>query len=115
MGGAAPRRHRACGITDFAQSALGDVVFVQLPEVGAVLTAGEGLARWSPPSRCRICTRRCRRKWLAINENLEGSPDLVNSDPYGEGWLVDLQRIDGGTLDDDLTALLDPDAFTRHR
>lgn len=52
------------GITDFAQAALGDVVFVQLPEVGADVTAGRASARWSRPSRSRTCSGRSRRKWL---------------------------------------------------
>ncbi len=98
------------GITDFAQSALGDVVFVQLPEVGAVLTAGEAFGEVESTKSVSDLYAPLSAKVVAINEDLEGSPDLVNSDPYGEGWLVDL-RIDGGTLDDDLTALLDPDAY----
>ncbi|EUA42617.1 glycine cleavage system H protein [Mycobacterium xenopi 4042] len=50
------------GITDFAQSSLGDVVFVQLPEVGTDVTAGNPSARWNQPSRCRTCTHRSQRK-----------------------------------------------------
>ena len=98
------------GITDFAQDALGDVVYVDLPAVGGSVSASESVGELESTKSVSDLYAPLSAKVVAINENLEGSPDLVNSDPYGEGWLVDL-RIDGGTLDDDLTALLDPDAY----
>ena len=98
------------GITDFAQSALGDVVFVQLPAVGDVVTAGEAFGEVESTKSVSDLYAPVSAKVVAVNGDLEGSPDLVNSDPYGEGWLVDL-RVDGGTLDDDLAGLLDPDAY----
>ena len=98
------------GITDFAQSALGDVVFVQLPAVGDQVTAGETFGEVESTKSVSDLYAPVSAKVVAVNGDLEGSPDLVNSDPYGEGWLVDL-RVDGGTLDDDLAGLLDPDAY----
>ena len=98
------------GITDFAQSALGDVVFVQLPAVGDVVTVGEAFGEVESTKSVSDLYAPVSAKVVAVNGDLEGSPDLVNSDPYGEGWLVDL-RVDGGTLDDDLAGLLDPDAY----
>ena len=98
------------GITDFAQSALGDVVFVQLHAVGDVVTAGEAFGEVESTKSVSDLYAPVSAKVVAVNGDLEGSPDLVNSDPYGEGWLVDL-RVDGGTLDDDLAGLLDPDAY----
>ena len=98
------------GITDFAQSALGDVVFVQLPAVGDVVAAGEAFGEVESTKSVSDLYAPVSAKVVAVNGDLEGSPDLVNSDPYGEGWLVDL-RVDGGTLDDDLAGLLDPDAY----
>ena len=98
------------GITDFAQSALGDVVFVQLPEDGAEVTAGDAFGEVESTKSVSDLYAPLTAKVVAVNGDLEGSPDLVNSDPYGAGWLVDL-RVEGGALDDGLAGLLDPDAY----
>ena len=82
------------GITDYAQSALGDVVFVQLPDVGADVTAGESFGEVESTKSVSDLYAPVSAKVVAVNGDLEGNPQLVNSDPYGEGWLVDLQ-IDG--------------------
>ena len=98
------------GITDYAQSALGDVVFVQLPDVGADLTAGESFGEVESTKSVSDLYAPLTAKVLAVNPDLEASPQLVNSDPYGEGWLVDLQ-VDPNSLEDVLGALLDADAY----
>ena len=98
------------GITDYAQAALGDVVFVQLPDVGAELTSGESFGEVESTKSVSDLYAPVSAKVLAVNENLEGSPDLVNSDPYGEGWLVDLQ-IDADDMEAALGGLLDADAY----
>ena len=98
------------GITDFAQSALGDVVFVQLPEVGAVLTAGEAFGEVESTKSVSDLYAPLSAKVVAINENLEGSPDLVNSDPYGAGWIFKIKVGDPGELD----SLMDAEAYRRH-
>ncbi len=98
------------GITDFAQSALGDVVFVQLPDTGAEVTAGDPFGEVESTKSVSDLYAPLTAKVLAVNGDLEGSPDLVNSDPYGAGWLVDL-RIESGSLDDGLAGLLGPDAY----
>jgi glycine cleavage system H protein len=98
------------GITDYAQSALGDVVFVQLPDVGAEVTAGESFGEVESTKSVSDLYAPVTAKVVAVNGDLEGSPQLVNSDPYGEGWLVDLQ-VDGGSLDDALGGLLSADAY----
>ena len=98
------------GITDFAQSALGDVVFVQLPEVGAVLTAGESFGEVESTKSVSDLYAPVTAKVIAVNGELEGNPQLVNSDPYGQGWLLELQA-DGDTLGQGLGALLDADAY----
>ena len=94
------------GITDFAQSALGDVVFVQLPEVGAVLTSGEAFGEVESTKSVSDLYAPVTAKVIAVNGDLEGNPQLVNSDPYGQGWLLELQA-DGDTLGQGLAALLD--------
>lgn len=98
------------GITDFAQSALGDVVFVQLPDVGAAVTAGESFGEVESTKSVSDLFAPLSAKVIAVNGDLEGSPDLVNSDPYGAGWLLDLQ-LDEGALDSGLAGLLDADGY----
>ena len=79
------------GITDFAQSALGDVVFVRLPDVGTDLTAGESFGEVESTKSVSDLYAPVSAKVVAVNEDLDASPELVNSDPYGGGWLLDLQ------------------------
>jgi glycine cleavage system H protein len=98
------------GITDYAQSALGDVVFVQLPDVGAEVTAGESFGEVESTKSVSDLYAPVSAKVVAVNGDLEANPQLVNSDPYGEGWLVDLQ-IDGSSLEDALAGLLDADGY----
>ncbi|MBS1694236.1 MAG: glycine cleavage system protein GcvH [Actinobacteria bacterium] len=98
------------GITDYAQSALGDVVFVQLPDVGADVTAGESFGEVESTKSVSDLYAPLTAKVVAVNGDLEGTPELVNSDPYGRGWLVDLQ-LDAAALANGLTGLLDPDGY----
>ena len=79
------------GITDFAQSALGDIVFVQLPDVGAELTAGEPFGEVESTKSVSDLNAPLSGKVAAVNGDLDASPQLLNSDPYGAGWLVDLE------------------------
>jgi glycine cleavage system H protein len=98
------------GITDFAQSALGDVVFVQLPEVGADVAAGESFGEVESTKSVSDLYAPVTAKVVAVNGDLEGDPQLVNSDPYGAGWLVELQ-VGAGTLEAGLGELLDADHY----
>jgi glycine cleavage system H protein len=98
------------GITDFAQSALGDVVFVQLPDAGAELTAGESFGEVESTKSVSDLYAPLSAKVIAVNGDLDANPDLLNSDPYGAGWLLELQ-LEDGTLDDSLGSLMEPDAY----
>jgi glycine cleavage system H protein len=98
------------GITDYAQSALGDVVFVQLPDVGAEVSAGESFGEVESTKSVSDLYAPVTAKVVAVNGDLEANPQVVNSDPYGEGWLIDL-RIEGSSLDDVLSGLLDADGY----
>lgn len=98
------------GITDYAQSALGDVVFVQLPDVGTDVTAGESFGEVESTKSVSDLYAPVTAKVVAVNGDLEASPELVNSAPYGEGWLVDLQ-VDADSLEQVLSGLLDPDGY----
>jgi len=99
------------GITDFAQSALGDVVFVQLPEVGSQVTAGESFGEVESTKSVSDLYAPVSGKVAAVNADLDGSPQLVNSDPYGAGWLVDVQVSDAAELESALATLLDAEAY----
>ena len=98
------------GITDFAQDSLGDVVFVQLPDVGAAVAAGDAFGEVESTKSLSDLYAPITAKVVAVNGELEGSPELVNSDPYGAGWLVELQTesaVPAGPLPD----LLDADGY----
>ncbi|SPM26915.1 Glycine cleavage system H protein (lipoate-binding), partial [Mycobacterium terramassiliense] len=99
------------GITDFAQSALGDVVFVQLPDVGSQVSAGESFGEVESTKSVSDLFAPVSGTVSAVNGDLDGSPQLVNSDPYGAGWLVDVQVSDGAELQSAISALLDAEAY----
>ncbi|OIN79156.1 glycine cleavage system protein GcvH [Mycobacterium malmoense] len=99
------------GITDFAQSALGDVVFVQLPDVGTEVTAGESFGEVESTKSVSDLFAPVSGTVSAVNCDLEGSPQLVNSDPYGAGWLLDVRVSDAAELESAISALLDADAY----
>ena len=98
------------GITDFAQSALGDVVFVQLPDVGTEVTAGESFGEVESTKSVSDLFAPVSAKVVAVNGDLDGNSQLVNSDPYGAGWLIDLE-VDAESYEQDLAALLDAEAY----
>lgn len=98
------------GITDFAQSALGDVVFVQLPAAGTAVSAGESFGEVESTKSVSDLYAPVTATVVAVNSDLEADPGLVNSDPYGQGWLLELQA-DGDTLEQGLSGLLDADAY----
>jgi glycine cleavage system H protein len=99
------------GITDFAQSALGDVVFVQLPDVGTEVTAGESFGEVESTKSVSDLYAPLTGTVTAVNGDLDGSPQLVNSDPYGDGWLLDIQVADGSELESAVSGLLDAEAY----
>jgi glycine cleavage system H protein len=98
------------GITDYAQSALGDVVFVQLPDVGAEVTAGESFGEVESTKSLSDLYAPLTAKVVAVNGELEGSPELVNTDPYGDGWLIELE-LDAAALTSGLAELLDAEGY----
>jgi glycine cleavage system H protein len=99
------------GITDFAQSALGDVVFVQLPDVGGTLSAGDSFGEVESTKSVSDLFAPVSGTVTAVNGDLEGDPQLVNSDPYGAGWLVDVQVSDVAELESTISGLLDAEAY----
>ena len=90
------------GITDFAQDQLGDVVFVQLPEAGASVTAGEPFGEVESTKSVSDVYSPISGTVAEKNSAVEDNPELINSDPYGAGWLISIEA--EGDLDELMTA-----------
>jgi glycine cleavage system H protein len=79
------------GITDFAQGALGDIVYVQLPKIGDVVVSGKVCGEVESTKSVSEIFAPVSGKVITINESLSNSPELINSDPYNAGWLVEIE------------------------
>lgn len=95
------------GITHFAQDALGDIVYVQLPAVGASVQAGDSLGEVESTKSVSEIYAPISGVVTARNDKLEDEPELINSDPYGEGWLVSIEPTDASAID----GLLDANGY----
>jgi glycine cleavage system H protein len=95
------------GVTDHAQDALGDVVYVELPEIDVVLSAGDEAGVVESVKAASDIYTPLSGTVIAVNSTLEDAPEQVNSDPYGEGWFFKLRLADAGELDE----LLDADGY----
>lgn len=95
------------GITWFAQDALGEIVYAELPEVGESVTAGEPYGQLESVKAVSDVFSPLSGEVVAVNGRLADEPQLVNEDPYGEGWLVRIRMADPAELD----ALMDADAY----
>ena len=97
------------GITDFAQDALGDVVFVQLPAVGARVDKGAVLGEVESTKSVSEIYSPVAGEVLSVNDELSETPELLNSDPYGRGWICEIRPEDEGAL----SSLLDAGAYAQ--
>ncbi|MCW2496962.1 glycine cleavage system protein GcvH [Jatrophihabitans sp.] len=95
------------GITDFAQEALGDVVYVSLPAVGTAVTSGAAFGEVESTKSVSDIYAPLSGTITARNDGLDGTPETINADPYGAGWLVEIEL----TPDADLSSLLDAAAY----
>jgi glycine cleavage system H protein len=95
------------GITDYAQDALGDIVYVSLPEVGAEITSGSAVGELESTKSVSDVYAPLSGTVAARNEALDASPELVNSDPYGEGWFFEMVP----TEPDAVAALMDAASY----
>jgi glycine cleavage system H protein len=96
------------GITSFAQEALGDVVYVSLPTVGDAVVAGDTCGEVESTKSVSDLYAPVSGEVSAVNGALDATPELVNSDPYGEGWMYELTVSDAGAL----AGLMDVEAYT---
>ncbi|MGA9872504.1 MAG: glycine cleavage system protein GcvH [Rhodococcus sp. (in: high G+C Gram-positive bacteria)] len=99
------------GITDYAQQQLGDVVFVQLPAVGDDVTAGASLGEVESTKSVSDVFSPLTAKVVAVNDDLDSGPEKVNSGPYTEGWLVELEVESAEALDQSVSQMLDADGY----
>jgi glycine cleavage system H protein len=95
------------GVTDYAQQALGDVVYVALPEVGAQIRQGEAFGEVESTKSVSDLYAPVTGTIKARNDELDGRPELINSDPYGEGWIVEIEVAEPAQVGE----LLDPAAY----
>jgi glycine cleavage system H protein len=87
------------GITDYAQEALGDVVYVSLPEVGASVEKGDAVGEVESTKSVSDIYAPVSGTVSARNERLDENPELINSDPYGDGWILEIQAADQTQLE----------------
>lgn len=97
------------GITDHAQEALGDIVFVTLPAPGTSVEAGQSLGEVESTKSVSDIYAPVSGEVVARNDVLDARPELVNADPYGEGWMVELRPTDADAVD----SLMDAQAYAR--
>ncbi|MCH8156178.1 MAG: glycine cleavage system protein GcvH [Nitrospinae bacterium] len=95
------------GISDFAQDQLGDVVFVEVPAEGTELVKGKTFGVVESVKTVSDIYAPVSGKVVAVNKDLEAQPDLVNSDPYGKGWMIEIEATDSNAGD----SLLSPEKY----
>jgi glycine cleavage system H protein len=92
------------GITDYAQDALGDIVFIELPEVGSSLDAGDMMGEIESTKSVSEIYAPVSGTVLTVNTALEDTPELMNSDPYGEGWIATMEPTNRSQIEELLDA-----------
>ena len=95
------------GITEYAQDALGDVVFVEMPEAGSTVSVGDSFSEVESTKSVSDIYAPVSGSISEVNSDLEGEPELLNSDPYGRGWICRIEMNDASELD----ALMDAEAY----
>jgi glycine cleavage system H protein len=98
------------GVTDYAQGELGDVVFIELPEAGASFDKMEPFGTIEAVKAVSDLYCPVKAEILEVNSSLEDDPSLVNSDPYGDGWMIKIRVEDSS----EVTALMDAATYTSH-
>ena len=82
------------GITDYAQSQLGDIIFFETPELGSVVRMGDVFGEIEAVKTVSELYAPISGKIVSINDQIENNPEIINSDPYGEGWLIKISPLD---------------------
>lgn len=98
------------GITDYAQDALGDIVYIDLPEIDSTVEANTEMAEIESTKATSAVIAPVSGTIIEVNEKLEDSPEIINEDPYGKGWIAVIEMDDESELDD----LMDIDDYERY-
>jgi glycine cleavage system H protein len=98
------------GLTDYAQDHLSDLVFVELPEEGDTVTKGESFGEVESVKAASDVYAPASGEVVAVNEKLADEPEIINRDPYGAGWMMEIKLSDPGDVDD----LMDAAAYQKH-
>jgi len=98
------------GITEYAQDALGDIVYVSMPDVGAAVSAGDACGEVESTKSVSDLYAPVTGTVAARNDALSATPEVINADPYGEGWMVEIELTDA----EQLATLLDSTGYTAH-
>ena len=98
------------GITNHAQDALGDIVFIELPEVGAAITAGQEMSEIESAKATSPVIAPVSGTVKEINTSLEDDPEVINTDPYGKGWIAVVELSEDTGAD----SLMDSDSYASH-
>lgn len=99
------------GVSDFAQDALGDLTYVELPDVGMELEQGDEFGTLESTKSVSPLYSPISGQVVAVNEALQDDPGLVNSDPYGEGWIIEIAPADAEGIESELEELMDAAAY----
>ncbi len=102
-----PGRYRV-GITDYAQGALGDIVYLQMPKVGESIDAGKVCGEVESTKSVSEIYAPISGTITAVNSDLDSAPETINSEPYGKGWLLEVEA----SLPNQLSELLSPEAYS---
>ena len=92
------------GISNFAQDALGDIVFIDMPKIGSTVTAGQQIGEVESTKTTSSIYTPVSGKIVKVNDDLKDHPEVVNADPYGKGWLAAIELSDPSQLDGLMTA-----------
>ncbi len=92
------------GISNFAQDALGDIVFIDMPKIGATVSAGQQIGEVESTKTTSSIYRPVSGKIVKVNGDLKDHPEVVNADPYGKGWLAVIELSDPGQVNSLMTA-----------
>jgi len=103
--------HGLMGLTDFAQDQLGDIVFVELPKVGAKLTKGASFGVVESVKSVSDLNAPVTGTVKQVNQELVDHPELINQDPYGKGWVIEMEIEESA----EVSALFDASAYSKHQ
>ena len=98
------RKQATMGISNFAQDALGDIVFIDMPKVGTTVAAGQQIGEVESTKTTSSIYTRVSGRIVNVNTDLKDHPEVVNADPYGKGWIAVIDLSDPGQIDDLMTA-----------